>query len=176
MKTAIFMMLLLLMAVSPAVAQMYEWVDERGVVNFTDNPAHIPAQYRGKAKKLENTLPEVQKKPPEAAPKAAPQPPRTQENGGPLYSGHPYTWWKSEYDSRKQSLENMRNELVKLKEGENVARRKKMIYQRRSDKRALNESKNKIAVQEERIKNAERSLAEFENYAEQAGLPVDWRK
>lgn len=177
MKTTIFMLLVLFLVVSPAVAQMYEWVDEKGVVNFTDNPVHIPDKYKGKAKKLENMLPTETEKAPAAPPAAEPQRVRTmRSNDEPLYANRPLSWWKSEYDSRKLALENMRNELEKLKEADNVARRKKMIYQRRSDYRALDESKNKIAMQEELIRNAERSLAEFEKYADQAGLPVDWRK
>jgi Domain of unknown function (DUF4124) len=32
-----------------ASAELYEWVDEKGQRNFTDNPNNVPAKYRGKA-------------------------------------------------------------------------------------------------------------------------------
>jgi Domain of unknown function (DUF4124) len=32
-----------------ASAELYEWVDEKGQRNFTDNPNNVPGKYRGKA-------------------------------------------------------------------------------------------------------------------------------
>lgn len=51
--------LFLLVAVS-ASADIYRWVDNRGVVSFTDNPASIPAQFRGKAVLMDAPEPAVQ--------------------------------------------------------------------------------------------------------------------
>ena len=48
MKALVLLAALLVFA-APALAQLYEWVDEKGQRNFTDNPNNVPAKYRGKA-------------------------------------------------------------------------------------------------------------------------------
>jgi len=51
MKTALISAILLLFAL-PALAVTYEWVDNQGTVNFTEDLGSIPKQYRKKAKVL----------------------------------------------------------------------------------------------------------------------------
>jgi len=45
---------LILCSVMCANAETYTWTDDKGVVNFSDDPGLIPAKYRGKAKKGED--------------------------------------------------------------------------------------------------------------------------
>ncbi len=47
-RTTIFMLLVLCSA-AVADAETYKWINDRGVVGFTDNPALIPHKYRNKA-------------------------------------------------------------------------------------------------------------------------------
>jgi hypothetical protein len=47
MKKLLFILLILIFA-SSASAAVYKWVDEAGVVNFTDDPSKIPPYYRNK--------------------------------------------------------------------------------------------------------------------------------
>jgi len=51
MKTAIIFAILVMFAV-PALAVTYEWEDNQGTINFTEDPGSIPKQYRKKAKVL----------------------------------------------------------------------------------------------------------------------------
>jgi len=52
-RIAIVLLMLLCCAFS-ANADTYSWKDDKGVVNFTDDPSLIPPKYRGKAKKGED--------------------------------------------------------------------------------------------------------------------------
>ncbi len=51
MKRTILLSLLVLCSAAVADAETYNWTDDQGVVNFTDDPAQIPAKYRSKALK-----------------------------------------------------------------------------------------------------------------------------
>jgi clan AA aspartic protease (TIGR02281 family) len=46
MKWALFLMVVLVAFASPAGAEMYRWVDEKGTVHFTDDLSKIPEKYR----------------------------------------------------------------------------------------------------------------------------------
>jgi Domain of unknown function (DUF4124) len=48
MKKLLFILLILIFA-SSASAAVYKWVDEAGVVNYTDDPSKIPSYYRNQA-------------------------------------------------------------------------------------------------------------------------------
>ena len=43
-----------------ASADIYRWVNERGVVSFTDNLGNVPAKYRAKAVLIDANVPAVQ--------------------------------------------------------------------------------------------------------------------
>lgn len=53
MKRTMILPLLILCSAVAADAGTYKWIDGQGVVNFTDDPALIPPQYRSKAVKFE---------------------------------------------------------------------------------------------------------------------------
>jgi clan AA aspartic protease (TIGR02281 family) len=46
MVRALLVTIVLVALASPASAQMYKWVDEKGTVHFTDDPSNIPEKYR----------------------------------------------------------------------------------------------------------------------------------
>ena len=50
------------LAVVPAHAKIYKWVDEKGKVHFTDNPSKIPKKQGSKIKILKELPPPVQNK------------------------------------------------------------------------------------------------------------------
>ena len=53
-----YVLLLLILSFSlPASAEIYKWVDDKGVINFTDNRDAIPAKYRKKAVQVSSEKP-----------------------------------------------------------------------------------------------------------------------
>jgi len=47
----IFLLVLFISAIEVHAQNLYHWVDEKGVIHFTNNPHSIPVQFRGKAQK-----------------------------------------------------------------------------------------------------------------------------
>ncbi len=71
-----FLFVILLVVVGlPAYAEMYKWVDEKGIVHFTDDLSKIPEEYRSDAesRKTPKEVPAAKKE--EPAPIPAPQRP-----------------------------------------------------------------------------------------------------
>jgi len=52
MKRFIFVLVFLLISASCASAAIYRWVDEKGVVNFTDDYSKVPPEYRNKVEEV----------------------------------------------------------------------------------------------------------------------------
>ncbi len=51
MRFLIYILMVVFLLSFPVCAAVYEWKDDNGVVNFTDDPENIPAKYLKKAKK-----------------------------------------------------------------------------------------------------------------------------
>jgi clan AA aspartic protease (TIGR02281 family) len=66
-----FIALLLLVSLPAAAADFYRWVDEKGVVHFTDNVHNIPQSRRGTAHRIQGTESSVREAMPMAPTKAS---------------------------------------------------------------------------------------------------------
>src|SRR5512139_3082604 len=82
--------LLLLAPTAPALADIYRWEDEAGVLHFTDDPSSIPEKYRGRVQDILKAPPPARKPGPSktggSAPPSstypAPSPPAEGNGGG----------------------------------------------------------------------------------------------
>jgi hypothetical protein len=52
MKRKIFFIFLFLFITELAFGEIYKWVDEKGVVHFTDDTSQIPEKYRDQMERL----------------------------------------------------------------------------------------------------------------------------
>jgi clan AA aspartic protease (TIGR02281 family) len=72
MRGVIPVLVLMILFASPVAAQMYKWVDEKGTVHFTDDPARIPEKHLPDAESRktpkESTLPKSEEKPSAVSP------------------------------------------------------------------------------------------------------------
>jgi hypothetical protein len=57
----VWIALSLLALTAPALADVYRWEDEAGVLHFTDDPSSIPEKYRGRVKDILKTPPSAGK-------------------------------------------------------------------------------------------------------------------
>jgi hypothetical protein len=174
MRILLLLVTLLFITAYHADAAMYEWTDDQGGVNFTDDPDRIPARYRNRAQTRESI-----KKAPGAAEKVAPerQPvtPAKARSTAPVYGERQASWWRSsftrlrtEIESQKQSLTVRNNELLAVK-------RKMTLYHRRTDRTNYNELNLEIDKIEERIAELQKQLQLLESEADAAGVPGDLR-
>jgi len=172
MKPILLLMVLLLVISNTAYGQLYEWIDDSGSVNFTDDPDKIPAKYRNRVKPREDAVKESPDARGTVREKAAAQPEVTPA-GPKLYDGRGLSWWQTSYAERVKQVEALKGELSTRKEEQMIARRKKVTLSRMTDRKLLAQKTEEVAAKEAQMKNAEKDLAEFRSYAERSGLSVD---
>ncbi len=159
----------------------YRWVDEKGVVNFTDDPDKIPPRYLKKARKITDL--------PLSAPSGSSQqgrgsepPPRVGGTGGssqqapPLIGGEDEQAWRARFSSLREEIKALREGLPKKEEELVQLRRKRVIYKGAQERVAYYAKKEEIEQDEARIKELEAQLAALDQEAAKAGVPLEWRK
>lgn len=160
-----------------AQAATYEWLDEKGVVHFTDDPDRIPAKYLKRVKERDSVK-GVATKPPlqPATESTAPAVSDDKGSDGRIYGGHGKDWWRSGFTSLRADIKSLEDGLAVKRENLNVARRKRVIYQRGSDRVAFNEQNKEIKQDEATIKELQEKLNALDAEAARAGVPLEWRQ
>jgi chromosome segregation ATPase len=114
MKKALIL-LILLVFISPAyAATAYKWVDDKGVVNFTDDYSFVPSEYRDRAST------EVMEEAPSVAVPTSPQAtPQKIEEGetdiyglGETYRREKVRFWKEQLLEATENYENVYKEFM----------------------------------------------------------------
>ena len=103
----------LLIPLSPASSQgaVYQWLDEKGNISFTDNPANIPEKYRQSATRLDET-PSSKKPKTNIAPEAPSSNDADQGSKTLDDNGRDEQWWRA----RTQELRHRKELLLAEKE------------------------------------------------------------
>jgi hypothetical protein len=172
MKPTLCVLIVLLLCSSTALGQLYEWVDDNGSVNFTDDPDRVPARYRKRVKARDETL-KAEPKPAESRKPQAPHQEPQVKSGPRLYGGHGLSWWQTSYATRVSKVDSLKSDLARLKEEQLVARRKKVTLSRLMDRKALVDKTAEVADKENEVRAAEKDLADFRALAESSGLTAD---
>ncbi len=166
------LLLLMVLLAGAGQAANYEWVDAGGVVHFTDDPGNIPEKYRDKAKKLENGIQNIVSEP-------APPPTVTPITGGMTEganAGHDEQWWRSRFAELRNEIKGVREGLPQKKEKLDALHRKRVIFQRGSDRVAYNDLAKEIVADETHLQELEEQLAALDQQAAKAGVPLEWRQ
>jgi Domain of unknown function (DUF4124) len=107
MRKLFILLILLAFAIPANAATIYKWVDEKGVVNFTDDYSNVPSSYRGRVEvehyRTEGVAPAYTSGIP---------PQKTAESKVDIY-GRDETWWREEVrpwrEQLKEATENYEN-------------------------------------------------------------------
>ncbi len=174
MKNVIISMALVLFAL-PVCATTYEWIDDAGTVNFTEDYGKIPKKYRKKAKVLGEedagqTPKSETKEEPKRREKGAESvetkneaPSGSQEKKRVLYGGKEEESWKSEFRKVNADLKAAEEQLAETKNRLNET--SKMS---RSEYLALQHTTNAV---ENRIVELKKKLESLNQAAAKAGVP-----
>jgi hypothetical protein len=162
------LVVLLLLYPLSASAQTYQWTDERGTVNFTEDLGKVPKKYRKKVKVLgldESGVPQVIES-------TEPGKGRTKELGTPkdnkaLYGGKDEAAWRNEFATAKRELKVTEQELADLR-----GRMGDTSKMSRSEYLAL---QNTINHNEFRVQELRKRLDLLREKADKAGVPADLR-
>ncbi|MGZ3493299.1 MAG: DUF4124 domain-containing protein [Thermodesulfobacteriota bacterium] len=152
--------------------EVYRWVDEKGIVHFTDDPTLVPEKYRGQ---VQQKMPSKEPSPPQPTPSRPVEPSKTMEpvreippGSGAVQKdalGRGEEWWRAtardwnqKFVTYRTNYENAYNEW-KAKEQE----LEEAKFKPDSLKRKL---KSEIKELEEKAKNWEIQMNEAKNMIE----------
>ena len=135
------------------IGQVYQWTDEEGIVQMTDDPKHIPEKYRDRVNEV--TLPNEREKPADRPKADGPAPFTPAERTDD--QGHNRDWWQArvkEWRLKKtaaeQELAHANGQLAQARMAPpSIARRQAEI-----------EAQEEIKRRQEEVQQAERILGE----------------
>jgi hypothetical protein len=154
-----------------ANAEIYQWTDKSGVVHFTDNQDKIPPGYRNRAKEVDLT-PAVEEK----EPQQAKSPNSSVDSTTSAYGGHDENWWRSRFQSIREDIKKIQENLPAKRDRLMELRRIRMMFGRRSDRIEKQDLLTEIKNDEERIVTLQKELADLDTEASKNRVPLEWRK
>jgi hypothetical protein len=174
MKGAILIMAILLFASAGRTGEVWRWVDERGVVHFTDSPDSVPEKYRKDIDHRE--LPEERETSPGTTREAKEvmEEPRDRYGRGEDYWVNRANEIKGQLNRAQDEYERVRLEYNDLIAQYNATRSRAKRRQYQTEIESLQAQLNRRGEDIERTKEIlEKTLPEE---AERAGVPVEWVK
>ena len=162
------LVVLLLLYPMSALAQTYEWTDEKGTVNFTEDLGNVPKKYRKKVKLLDSGE--------SAAPQSTvmPEPVKGRVKGDEtrrekkLYGGRDESSWRNEFLTVTGDLGKIEAELADLR-----ARMGDTSKMSRSEYVML---QNSIKNDESRLQQQRKRLDQLRDSADRFGVPTELRQ
>lgn len=163
-----------------AYADIYQWVDDSGVMNFTDKPETIPKKYRNQVKILStDDSGQAGVSSESASPVAQPAPSSgaaTQPSQQNIFGGHNEQWWRSQYGGLRGELARLQGGLPGKRAELEQLRRKLVIYTFSRNRVAYQDKLAEITRDEEKIQTLTEQLQRLDQQAVAAGVPFDWRQ
>jgi hypothetical protein len=163
----LLVMLLLLYPIS-AVAVTYEWTDDRGTVNFTEDLGKVPKKYRKRAKVTggdDTGAPQVTEsaEPAKAKPKAD-EPDKAKK----LYGGKEENVWRKDFLNLRLDLQHAESEASELR-----GRLSDTSKMSRSEYLAL---QNTLKHAENRVQQLQKKQDLLRESADRLGVPAEFRQ
>ena len=151
MKKILFFIIFTVFISEISLAEVYKWVDEKGVIHFTDDVLQVPEKYRSKAEKL--GLPEEKEEKKggeEATPKRKEEVYKDRLGRGEDYWKGRVEEWKKKLKDSQERVETLRvkyNELtVRFNDSKSTAERGNLRRERDQVKNEMDQ--NKIQIEE----------------------------
>lgn len=159
----------------PASAAIYKWVDDKGVVNFTEDFGRVPQKYRkkvhiaGEDQQAEPTVVIQDLKGGKGEKPAGSEPVKneTGANKKVTFGGKEEGYWKEEFAKTKYELKSIREQIEAVN-----ARMAKSDQMSRSEYKSL---ENTRKILEEQELGARNRLDALNAEARKAGVPPDIR-
>jgi hypothetical protein len=151
-----------------ALAQTYEWTDERGTVNFTEDLGKVPKKYRKKVKVFggeESDAPQTTliTEPVKGKPKGD-----EAQKGKRLYGDKDESAWRNEFSAARSDLQRTESELAELR-----GRLSDTSKMPRAEYLAIQST---IKRDESRLKDLQKKLDQLRESADRAGVPMEFRQ
>jgi hypothetical protein len=172
------MIAVFLLGNSFALADIYHWTDDKGVLHLTDDIRNVPEEYREKAGVIKT-------KPAREGPVVEPLPPPpavteplVEEEAQELYGGQTLQWWKLQFHILKKEIETVEAHYFEKRRFVEVyekGRRFGQIFET-GELYLYERYKREIVWDEERLEELRAELEELRRSARGAGVPREVRK
>ncbi|MDD2337376.1 MAG: DUF4124 domain-containing protein [Geobacteraceae bacterium] len=163
-----------------ARADIYQWVDNEGVVNFTDSVDSIPKKYQNKVKVQSSDDSSQKATASETAQSTVQEDNKPQSEEPPpqlkSFGGHDEMWWRSQFGSLRGEIAQLEANLPSKRSEAEQLRRKLIIYTYARNRVAYQEKLDEIHRDEKRITALTEQLSALDTQASAAGIPFEWRK
>jgi hypothetical protein len=150
-----------------AFAVTYEWTDEHGTVNFTEDLGKVPKKFRKRAKVLggEDSTPQTT-----ILPETSAEKPKGEEGqkAKKLYGGRDEVAWRKDFISVRRELQQAEADVAELRGRLNDTSRMS-----RSEYLAI---QNTINHNEVRVRGLQKKLDLLQDSADRAGVPAEFRQ
>lgn len=167
---ATLFLILLPLGSTTALTRFYQWEDEQGVVNMTDDLKNVPEEYRDRAKEM--TLP-TEERPESSAPSPPSRPERPIKHPEEVdFQGRNREWWRKRAGAWREKRDKAARQFARDEERLNAIPMNLSLRARERERRKiLREMEN----DRERVREAERMLNEvLPEEARKAGAPPGW--
>jgi hypothetical protein len=175
---AIALCLILLSAT--AYAATYQWTDETGGLNFTDNPDRIPAKYKDQAREVTVESPPPMKFETPPATEAAPSRSTAGVGDAAEYCGRNGLSWQGRFRSLRQEQQHLAKALPELEKEVRVMRTKYITRTGQDShykqKKEYLEKSDEFTKAKTRKEDVDQQLTDLEGEADRCGVPFPLRK
>lgn len=167
-----FILLIGIMVIAGAAhAADYEWTDSQGGLHFTDDHDNIPAKYRKKAWEV-SLAPEIDAP---SQPQNQIVSPATRENEA-SFGGHDESWWRSNFKQPLSQIKYVQERLVRERDKLTKLEHQKAAILSKTVIDAYNSQVREITRDEAWLTDLQKKLADLDNKAARAAVPIEWRK
>lgn len=180
MKVTVMLSMLFIGFAMIAYADIYQWVDSKGVVNFTDDIDAIPKKYQKKVKIISTSEASDGGAAAESSPSTVQEKskaqPVDQAQQQKTYGGHDEGWWRSQYAGLRGEIAQLQANLPAKREEAEQLRRQLVLYTYARNRVAYRDKLDEIERDEARIVTLTGQLSDLDTQAATAGVPFEWRK
>ncbi len=102
----LFVTIALLLAATPAFADLFQWTDQQGVVHITDSLEKVPQAYRARVRVIKEGAKEQG-----PSLEATTPPPLTADPGAQLYGDQTLEWWRQSFHRKRSEIDQLQTSI-----------------------------------------------------------------
>lgn len=174
MKGVFLIMAILVLASTGRADEVWKWVDERGIVHFTDNPDSVPKRYREQIDHRELSGEGEESSGTSGEAKEVTEKPRDRYDRGEEYWVERTNEIKDQLNRAQKEYEQVRLEYNDLVAQYNATRSRAKRKRYQKELESLQDQLNRRSEDIERTREVLKKTLPEE--AERAGVPVEWVK
>lgn len=173
MKRILLPALLIFLFAGPALADLYQWKDERGIIHITDSMEKVPSKYRDEVR--------VFKEGPKEAPSPdldVTTPPSLEQEAEELYGDQTLEWWRQSFQKKRSEISDLQSSInakTQFLEVFESGRRFGQVFDTESVTR-YKILKEEMPEDLKRLASLREEYSEFQDKATRAGVPREIRE